>query len=82
MSCGRPLVHIASVSAVAKGMELDALCLFPLGNLVSIISETQAAWRSPLYSIQLLVSPAEALQRCWADTDAFFARILDWYAHA
>jgi hypothetical protein len=27
-----------------------------------------------MYSMQLLVSPAEALRRCWADADAFFSR--------
>jgi hypothetical protein len=34
----------------------------------------QVAWRTDMYSMQLLVSPAEALRRCWADADAFFSR--------
>lgn len=34
-----------------------------------------------MYSIQLLVSPREALERCWADTDALFDRVSDWEAH-
>ena len=34
----------------------------------------QVAWRTDMYSMQLLVSPAEALRRCWADADAFFGR--------
>ena len=41
----------------------------------------QAHWRSPLYSMQLLVAPAEALRRCWADADALFGRVPDWAAH-
>jgi len=41
----------------------------------------QAHWRTPLYSMQLLVSPVEALRRCWADMDALFGRLPDWSAH-
>jgi len=41
----------------------------------------QAAWRTDMYSMQLLVSPAEALRRCWAAADAFFGGIADWATH-
>lgn len=34
-----------------------------------------------MYSMQLLVSPAEALRRCWAAADAFFGGIADWGTH-
>lgn len=40
----------------------------------------QAHWRNAMYSIQLLVNPREALERCWADTDALFGRVADWGA--
>ena len=41
----------------------------------------QVAWRSPAYSIQMLVPPLAAFRHCWADTDALFRRIPDWQAH-
>lgn len=40
----------------------------------------QAAWRTRMYSMQMLLSPLDALQRCWADTDAFFGALPDWWA--
>jgi dimethylhistidine N-methyltransferase len=40
----------------------------------------QATWASTRYSIQLLLSPKEAFQRCWNDTDALFSHISDWQA--
>jgi dimethylhistidine N-methyltransferase len=39
-----------------------------------------AAWASPAYRLALLLPPAEALRRAWADTDALFARLPDWTA--
>jgi len=39
-----------------------------------------STWASSKYSIQLLVPIAEALRRCWRDTDALFSHILDWTA--
>lgn len=41
----------------------------------------QAHWRNSVYTVQLLVTPKEALERCWADTDALFERIDDWESH-
>ena len=38
------------------------------------------AWGDSRYSLSLLLPPAVALQRCWADTDALFAGIADWGA--
>lgn len=40
----------------------------------------RAAWGSRAYALHLLLPPALALQRCWADTDALFAGIVDWQA--
>ena len=38
----------------------------------------QDTWRNSKYSMQMLVSTAEAMQRCWSATDALFASIADW----
>lgn len=39
------------------------------------------AWGSPAaYRMTLLLTPAAALQRAWADTDSLFAGIRDWAA--
>lgn len=40
----------------------------------------QAAWRTRMYSMQMLLAPLDALQRCWADTDALFSALPDWWA--
>jgi hypothetical protein len=37
-------------------------------------------WANRLYSLQLLLPPALALQRCWQDTDSLFSGIGDWLA--
>ena len=42
------------------------------------ISMLQATWASAEYSLQLVLPPAEALRRCWTDTDSLFARVNDW----
>ena len=38
----------------------------------------QDTWRNCKYSMQMLVSTAEAMRRCWKATDALFASIADW----
>jgi len=38
------------------------------------------SWASRLYSLHLLLTPTQALQRCWQDTDSLFAGIRDWQA--
>lgn len=40
----------------------------------------QDTWRDSKYSMQMLVSLAEAMQRCWRATDALFGSIQDWSA--
>ncbi|CAI5463414.1 unnamed protein product [Closterium sp. Yama58-4] len=37
-----------------------------------------AAWRSPLYGMQLLLPQTHALLECWRDADAFFDALDDW----
>ncbi|CAI5490071.1 unnamed protein product [Closterium sp. Naga37s-1] len=37
-----------------------------------------AAWRSPLYGMQLLLPQTLALLECWRDADAFFDALDDW----
>jgi len=38
----------------------------------------QDTWRNAKYSMQMLVSTSEAMQRCWKATDALFDGISDW----
>ncbi len=38
----------------------------------------QDTWRNTKYSMQMLVSTSEAMQRCWKATDALFDGISDW----
>jgi dimethylhistidine N-methyltransferase len=38
----------------------------------------QASWNSAKYSISFLIPAAEALKRCWEDTEAIYAQLDDW----
>ena len=41
----------------------------------------EACWAEPgVYSLQLLLPPAAALARAWADSDALLGRVADWAA--
>lgn len=49
------------------------------GTLNTGFVRMQASWHSRLYSTQMLLSPLDALERCWADTDKFFDSLPNWW---